>query len=156
MLIFFAVKSELFLNFAFSEAGYILMFLFFQKSEPLINMVLTKTSCSKASNGQRFSCPALLLSLNEIVLVFLRGSRAAAPIRDKVLQNVTIFLLFVCLSICFPLWAIQPGLGPSLQGLRPSMPGLKPEAWLAGPEACLAEPEAWLAGPQAQLDDSDG
>ena len=142
MLIFFAVKSELFLNFAFSEAGYILMFLFFQKSEPLINMVLTKTSCSKASNGQRFSCPALLLSLNEIVLVFLRGSRAAAPIRDKFLQNVTIFLPFVCPSICFPLWAVQPGLGP--------------EAWLARPEACLAEPEAWLAGPQAWLDDSDG
>ena len=79
MLIFFAVKSELFLNFAFSEAGYILMFLFFQKSEPLINMVLTKTSCSKASNGQRFSCPALPS------LVFLGGSRAAAPIGDKVL-----------------------------------------------------------------------
>ena len=85
MLIFFAVKSELFLNFAFSEAGYILMFLFFQKSEPLINMVLTKTSCSKASNGQRFSCPALLLSLNEILLVFLGGYNAAAPIGDEIL-----------------------------------------------------------------------
>jgi hypothetical protein len=35
MLIFFAVKSELFLNFAFSEAGYILrLLLFFEKSEP--------------------------------------------------------------------------------------------------------------------------
>ena len=35
MLIFFAVKCELFLNFAFSEAGYILrLFLFFEKFEP--------------------------------------------------------------------------------------------------------------------------
>ena len=35
MLIFFAVKSELLLNFALSEAGYILrLFLFFEKFEP--------------------------------------------------------------------------------------------------------------------------
>ena len=38
-----------------------------------------KTSRPKASNGQRFPCPALLFS------VFMGGSRAAAPIGDEVL-----------------------------------------------------------------------
>ena len=44
-----------------------------------------ETSRPKASNGQRFPCPVLLLSLNKIFLVFLRESRAAALIGDKVL-----------------------------------------------------------------------
>ena len=38
------------------------------------------TSRQKASNGQRFPCPALIS-----FLVFMGGRRAAAPIGDKVL-----------------------------------------------------------------------
>ena len=42
-------------------------------------VISSKTSFPKASNGQRFPCPAVPS------LVFLGGSRAAAPIGDKVL-----------------------------------------------------------------------
>ena len=40
---------------------------------------LSEISSPKASNGQRFPCPALLLSIS-----FYGGSRAAAPIGDEV------------------------------------------------------------------------
>ena len=48
----------------------------------------------RASNGQRFPCPALPLFLNEVFLVFLvflGVSKAASLIGDKVLYNGEIF-----------------------------------------------------------------
>ena len=46
---------------------------------------MTVISYPRASNGQQFSSPALLFYLNEIFLVFIGGSMAAALIGDKVL-----------------------------------------------------------------------
>ena len=57
---------------------------------------------------------------------FIIAFWAATLIGDKVLQSEEIFRSSVCLSVCPPLWAIQPGLRPSQPGLRPSQPGLMP------------------------------
>ena len=77
-----------------------------------------ETSRPKASNGQRFPCPASLY--------WLRSSfkkQGSGPDRGRSPVEWGNFP-YVRPSVCLlPLWAIQPG-------LRFSPPGLKPEPWL--------------------------
>ena len=62
---------------------------------------------------------------------FLEGKQGSGPNRGQSPVEWGDFPshVFICPSVCFPLWAIHPG-------LRPSLPGRQPEAWkLAGPQA---------------------
>ena len=161
MLIFFAVKSELFLNFAFSEAGYILMFLFFQKSEPLINMVLTKTSIKWS---------AVLLPCSTFIfewdcLSFLAGKQGSSPNKGQSPIECDDFP-----SICLSIYLFPPLGHPARPGAQPARSEAqhaRPEAWgLAGWAwglpgwawglACWASGLAWWLRRMTQTDDLDG
>ena len=61
------------------------------------------------------------LSLLYFPLAFHGGRQGSVPYSPEVWGDFP----YVRLSVCSPLWAIQPC-------LRPSQPCLKPEAWLTG------------------------
>ena len=93
-----------------------------------------RTSCRKASNGQRFPYPAV----PSLVFLGEAGQRPWLGTKSCRIGRFSACLSFPLSVRLFPLWAIQPG-------LKPSQPGLKPEAWgLAG---CLSLRRCWLAGP---------